>query len=92
MLDNIDDNHRFKEDVEFYIGEKKKIHKKGQKTALMYNLVELRKTKPEIFKGLVIFQQPSAWMDGVIASWACQDLGERDVAVVFIRGICSALL
>ena len=92
QLSNIDDDHRFKEDVEFYVGEKKIHHKKGKKTQLMYNLVELRKEKPEIFKGLVIFQQPSAWMDEIIQSWCCQDLGERCPQCVHQRDLFSAAL
>ena len=92
MLDNIDDNHRFRETVVFCVGKEKKVHPKGKKTILMHNLVELRKAKPEIFKGLVIFQQPAAWMDEIIASWACQDLAERCPQCVHQRDLFSAAL
>ena len=91
-LDNIDDNHRFKQTVEFYIGEKKITHKKGQKTRLMEGIVELRKRMPEIFEGLVVFGQPAAWMDEIIQSWCCQDLGDRIDQCVHQRDLFAAAL
>ena len=47
---------------------------------------------PEIFEGLVVFQQPSAWMDEIVQSWCCQDLGARCKGCVHQRDLFSAAL
>ena len=69
MLSNIDDDHYFKETMVFIVGGIKITHK-AEKSAgkLMHGLVELRKKEPELFEGLVILQQPSAWMDEILQS------------------------
>ena len=66
--DNIDDQHRFVESRRFWVAGKPVLHKAGEKTNLMYNLIELRKQEPEVkamMDKLHIMQQPSGYVDMV---------------------------
>ena len=82
-LDNIDDDHKFIKDKTFWIGDVKKEQVAGRSAGnLAYGLVELRKKKPELFKHLVVFQQPAAFMDEIITTWIAEDSAQ------FISEIC----
>ena len=58
----------------------------------MHGLVELRKNNPELFEGLIVCQQPSAWMDELVQSWVIADAGERTGQAVHQRDLFAAAL
>ena len=68
---NIDNNHRFIETKYFEVGGKPHVHQAGEYTALMYNLIEFRKSNPEVFdefrKVMYMMQQPSGFFVVVVA-------------------------
>jgi len=93
QLNNIDDNHKFIKDLTFWIGDVKKVHKEGASAGkLMWSLVELRKIKPELFKGLVVYQQPAAFVDEIIQAWMIRDSAERVPQAIHQRDLFAAAL
>ena len=93
ILSNIDDEHYFKETMVFIVGGKQITHEMGKTSGpLMYSLVELRKKEPQLFEGLIVCQQPSAWMDEIIQSWIIADTGERTDQAVHQRDLFAAAL
>ena len=56
---------------------------------IMHSWVELRKIKPQLFEGLEIYQQPSAWVDEVIHSWSLEALAEKYPCSVWSRDSLS---
>jgi len=92
-LNNISDDHKFIEEEIFYVGDEKIVHRAGANTrGLLRSYVELRKKRPEIFKGLVIMQQPAAYMDEITTVWAITDLAERAPHAVHQRAVFRQLL
>ena len=68
-------------------------HEKGKSAGpLMHGLVGLRKAEPQLFEGLIVCQQPSAWMDEIIQSWVIADTGERTGQAVHQRDLFAAAL
>ena len=93
FLSNIDDEHYFKETMAFVDGGKNIAHEGGKSAGpLMAGLVELRKSNPELFEGLIVYQQPSAWMDEIVQSWVIADTGERTGQAVHQRDLFAAAL
>jgi len=93
QLDNIDDNHKFVQDLTFWIGDVKKVQKQGASAGkLMWSLVELRKEKPEAFKGLVVYQQPAAFVDEIIQAWMIKDSASRVPQAIHQRDLFAAAL
>ena len=43
----------------------------------MQSFVDLRKEHPELFEGLKVYQQPAAFLDGVIHRWILEDQGKE---------------
>ena len=92
-LDNISDDGCYKEDEIFWIGDEKVERKAGSSArGLMKSYVELRKKEPELFKDLVIFQQPAAYMDEITTTWAIQDLASRCPQAVHQRDLFASAL
>ena len=92
-LDNIDDDHKFIKDKTFWIGDVKKEQVAGRSAGnLAYGLVELRKKKPELFKDLVVFQQPAAFMDEIIVTWIAEDSAQHFVQAIHQRDLFGAAL
>ena len=92
-LDNISDAGTFIRDEIFWVGDKKFDRKAGTSTkGLMASYVELRKRRPELFKNLVVFQQPAAWMDEITQLWAIEDLARRVPQAVHQRDLFAAAL
>jgi len=85
QLSNIDDEHCFIEDRVFVSAGKRMEHKKGQKTALLEKVVEMRK-KAELDKNEKtleylkqfrdIVQQPSGFQDAIISTWIIELLAK----------------
>ena len=77
---NIDDEHQFIETKRFWVAGKPLLHKAGDKTNLMYNLIELRKREPSVramMDKLHIMQQPSGYVDQVIMKWHLDEQGKQ---------------
>jgi hypothetical protein len=55
-------------------------------------LVSVMKKKPELFEGLVLFQQPAAIMDEITQVWAIENLSERVPQAAHERDLFSAAL
>ena len=92
-LNNISGAHTFIKYEVFFIGDQKIEHKAGASSrGLLRSYVELRKRRPEIFEGLVIMQQPAAYMDEITTVWAIEDLAERVPQAVHQRDLFSAAL
>ncbi len=92
-LDNISDDHKFIQDETFFVGDQKIEHKASASTrGLLRSYVELRKTRPEIFEGLVIMQQRAAYMDEITTIWSIIDLAKRVPQAVHQRDLFSAAL
>ena len=68
---NIDNSHRFIETKYVMVGGQPHVHKAGEYTSLMYNLVEFRKKHTELFAEFTqvmhIVQQPSGFLVVVVA-------------------------
>jgi hypothetical protein len=92
-LDNISDDGCFVADDTFWVGDKKVEHKGGSSSkGLMKSYVELRKKEPELFKDLVLMQQPAAYMDEITTAWAIRDLGQRCPGAVHQRDLFASAL
>jgi len=92
-LNNIDDDHKFIKDKTFWIGDVKKEQVAGRSAGnLAYSLVELRKKKPELFKDLIVFQQPAAFMDEIIMTWISEDQAQHFSQAVHQRDLFGAAL
>ena len=92
-LANITDDHKFIRDDVFWVGDEKIEHKAGQSSrGLMKSYVDLRKAKPELFDGLVLLQQPAAYMDEITTVWTIEDGASRVPQAVHQRDLFSAAL
>ena len=90
---NITDDHKFIRDDVFWVGDEKIEHKAGQSSrGLMKSYVDLRKAKPELFDGLVLLQQPAAYMDEITTVWTIEDGASRVPQAVHQRDLFSAAL
>ena len=58
----------------------------------MENWCQVRDEDPEIFKEVLVFQQPSAAFDEVLIAWDLEDLAQRFLAVVLQRDLLSGAL
>ena len=73
-LDNLDEEGRFIKDEVFWYAGKRVEHRAGASArGLMKGFVELRQKHPWLFKDLIVMQQPAAFLDGVLHSWALED-------------------
>ena len=71
------------------------IHrKKGQKIppGMMPDITALRALRPDMFKDVVVIQQPSATVDEVIIGWGMEDLMTRFPQFVVLRDLVSGAL
>ena len=77
-LDNINEDGCFIKDEQFdYVG-KSVVRRAGQNArGLMKGFVTLRKDCPDLFKNLVVMQQPAAFIDGILHHWSLEDLFTR---------------
>jgi len=92
-LSNIAGDHTFISHEVFWVGDQKIERFPGQSTkGLMRSYVELRKREPELFRDLVVFQQPAAYMDEITATWAIEDLGKRCPQAVHQRDLFASTL
>ena len=58
----------------------------------MESWTSLREEHPQIFKDIVVMQQPSATADEIIVGWGLEDLGQRFPAAVLQRDLVSGAL
>ena len=69
-LESIDDAGRWVADEEFQVGDVKVVRRAGQKAGrLMKAWRRLREKSPELFKGILVWQSPTAFVDGIVWSW-----------------------
>ena len=90
-LDNINSDHRFIKTEEFEVNGLSVRHVQGEKTRLMWNLVELRTLQPELFENLEVMQQPSSNVDSVILCWCIQQQALKQPYSVWNRDSFSAI-
>ena len=76
-LSNIDDDHKWIESEKIEIAGQTIPHHKGQYTNCLYNFVELRKKRPELFTDCMVMGQPSGTFDETIAVWEVQGLAKK---------------
>ena len=70
----------FWKDKKVWVGGKPVVHKEGERTGLMYHLVELRRTEPtvkELLSKLHVMGQPSGYVGQVIMSWHLEHQAEQ---------------
>ena len=70
------------------------MHRAGQKVKgqMMEHWLLLRDEFPEVFKEIIIMQQPSATVDEIITAWNLEDLASRFPATVLQRDPQSGAL
>eukprot|EP00435_Cladocopium_sp_Y103_P031867 s500_g8.t1 len=90
-LSNLSDQHTFLETEKFQMNGQDFEHVAGQKTRLMWNLVELRKKEPGLFENLEVQQQPSSNVDSVILTWSIQEQAKLQAYSVWQRDSFSAI-
>ena len=90
-LSNLTDEHTFRETEDFQVNGQDFQHVAGQKTRLMWNLVELRKKEPQLFEDLEIQQQPSSNVDSVILTWSIQEQAKVQAYSVWNRDSFTAI-
>ena len=85
------------ENEEFWVAGRKIIRKKGEKVPpqMMIKWRELRKSHPELLENMRIWQQPAAFVDGVIYFWMIKEEGERFAQLLrlidcFMGGWCES--
>ncbi len=78
-LENIDEDRCWKEDEEFWLcGELIKRKKGGEVPGnVMKSWTDCRGKHPELFKDVLVWQQPSANSDEVLNVWLVQDMMKR---------------
>ena len=77
-LDNIGEDGCFIKDEQFDYAGKRVVRRAGQNArGLMKSFVALRKDCPDLFKNLVVMQQPAAFIDGILHHWSLEDLFQR---------------
>ena len=93
-LDNLDDDGRFIEHEEFYVAGEKVVHKQGQRPAggKMMAYVKLRRDQPDLFKNIIVYQQPSATYDEIICCWEIADMMKRCPHGIWQRDLFAAAL
>ena len=93
-IDNIDADRRWVQDEKFHIGDHEVIRKKGQKAPgnFMENWLKVRDADPQIFKEIIVMQQPAATVDEVIVAWELEDLAKRVPGAVLQRDLQSGAL
>ena len=87
-------DRRWKNTEEFWVGGRKVVHRAGTKVkgGMMEPWLLLRDEFPEVFKEIVIMQQPSATVDEIITAWNLEDLASRFPAIVLQRDLQSGAL
>ena len=91
-LQNISDDHTFIKTIRFKVGIHTIEQIAGEKTGLLRDYVELRKKRPELFKDVLVYGQPSAWMDEITNGWLIEDLEERCVGCIHQRDLFGVML
>ena len=93
-LANISKSRTWVQDEEFVVGDQVITRHAGDKVpgGIMESWVSLREQHPQIFKDIVIMQQPSATADEIIVGWGLEDLGQRFPAAVLQRDLVSGAL
>ena len=91
-LQNIKDDYTFKATQRFMVGDHEILHEEGKKTTLMRSYVDLRKKKPDLFKDILVYGQPSAWLDEITNAWLIEDLGERCSQCIHQRDLFGVML
>ena len=89
-VENIDDEQRFRKTERFWVAGKPNLHKQGEWTSLMYNLIELRKAEPEVrsmLEQVHVMQQPSGYVDQVIMKWHLVRQGEQFPLSLAVRDL-----
>ena len=89
-LSNISNEHKFLETEEFTVNGIQIRHQAGDKTRLMFSLVELRKKHPELFEDVEVCTQPSSNVDSVILSWSVQQQSRQQPYAVWSRDSFAA--
>ena len=89
-LSNISNEHKFLETEEFNVNGVQIRHEKGDKTRIMFSLVELRKKHPELFEDVEICTQPSSNVDSVILSWSVRQQSLQQPYAVWSRDSFAA--
>ena len=90
-LSNISDEGTWVKDESFKVGGKLIARKKGDSAGkIMRSWRLLRRDKPEWFKKVQVYQQPSGFVDGVIQSWMIEDLAESVGPAVWQRDCFAA--
>ena len=70
-------------DEQYRLGEELIVRKAGQSAGkLMCQWRALRKSQPQLFQGLLVWQQPSAFVDGVLYSWMQRLEGQEHMQLV----------
>ena len=93
-LSNISAERTWKEDEHITVAGVEIMRKKGQKVppSMMKEMSDLRDARPELFKDIVVMQQPSATVDAVIVGWCMEDLMLRFPQFIFQRDLVSGAL
>ncbi len=92
-LSNIDDDHKWVADESFWVGDRHIERKAGKSPGrTMYEIVEIRKRRPELFEDLVVMQQPSAFTDEIIEVWIIEDLASRCTQAIHQRDLFGAAM
>ena len=81
---------KFLETEEFTVNGIQIRHHRGDKSRLMFSLVELRKKHPECFENVEVCAQPSSKVDSVILSWSVQQQSLQQPYSVWSRGPFAA--
>ena len=69
-LENIDDAGCWVADEEFQLGSASVVRRAGESAGtMMASWRSLRKQRPELFKGILVWQSPTAIVDPILWSW-----------------------
>jgi hypothetical protein len=90
-LSNISDEGTWVKDESFKVGGKLIVCKKGGSAGkIMRSWRLLRREKPEWFRKVSVYEQPSGFVDGVIQSWMMEELAESVGPAVWQRDCFAA--
>ena len=90
-LDNIDDEGKWIETEQFYLGETLVTHTAGESArGCLASYVALRKEKPELFKDVIVYSAPAANETTITEVWQTQDLQKRVGQTIHQRDMYSA--
>jgi len=89
-LRNISPDHKWIETESFTLHGQTQTRYAGESSGkIMYEIVEMRSRRPDLFVGLDVMQQPSAYVDEIVHTWSCSHLAQQFPTSVWQRDALS---